>query len=91
MRKLLAITLIGLAFGASQNALAEVANMTNSADGASRAAAVSAVREKLNSACKERNGTPVSDSFAIEFEKKSDNSEVPKPYYVDAKMKCDLP
>ncbi len=91
MRKSFAIALLGLGLAVSQTASAEVVNLTNSADGASRDAAVTAVKDKLNAACKERGGTPVADSFAIDFEKKSENPDVPKPHYVDARIKCDLP
>jgi hypothetical protein len=91
MKTLYAIALLGFAFGVSQGAFAEVVNMTNSADGADRDSGIAAAKEKLNAACKERGGTPDSASFAVVFEKTSPNPEVPKPYYVDAKMKCDLP
>lgn len=91
MRKWYLVALMGLSLGMSQSAFAEVVNLTNSADGASRDSAVKAVQDKLNAACTERGGKPVADSFKVEFEKKSDNPDVPKPHYVDAKMKCDLP
>ena len=39
----------------------------------------------------ERKGTPDAASFEVVFEKTSPNPNVPKPYYVDGKMKCDLP
>lgn len=85
---------IALAFfivAASQPALAEIVNLTNSADGENQAKGQAAVKEKLAAACTERNGKPVSGSFEVAFEKTSSNPEVPKPYYVDGKMKCDLP
>ena len=91
MKKLCVVALMGLAFGVSQEAFAEVVNMTNSADGANRDSGISAVKEKLNAACKERGGALDSESFEVVFEKTNPNPEVPKPYYVDAKMKCDLP
>ncbi|WP_368563332.1 hypothetical protein [Pseudoxanthomonas sp. UTMC 1351] len=91
MKKLYVIALMGFALGLSQEAFAEVVNMTNSADGADRDSGISAVKEKLNAACKERGGTPDPESFEVVFEKTSPNPDVPKPYYVDAKMKCDLP
>ncbi|MGH8081445.1 MAG: hypothetical protein ACREP7_12800 [Lysobacter sp.] len=91
MKKWYAIALTGFVLGMSPQAFAEVVNLTNSADGATRDAAVAAAKEKLNAACKERGGTPDLKSFEVEFEKKSANPEVPKPHYVDAKMKCDLP
>lgn len=91
MKKLYLIALMCLGFGVSQEAFAEVVNITNSADGANRDSGIAAVKEKLNAACKERGGTPDSESFEVVFEKTSANTEVPKPYYVDAKMKCDLP
>ena len=91
MKKLYVVALMGLAFGVSQEAFAEVVNMTNSADGANRDSGISAVKEKLNAACKERGGALDSESFEVVFEKTNPNPEVPKPYYVDAKMKCELP
>ena len=91
MKKLYVVALLGLAFGGSQEAFAEVVNLTNSADGADRDSGISAVKEKLNAACKDRGGAPDSESFEVVFEKTNTNPEVPKPYYVDAKMKCDLP
>ncbi|WP_242111856.1 hypothetical protein [Luteimonas aquatica] len=91
MKKLCAVALMGLAFGTSQAAFAEVVVQTNNADGANRDSGIAAVKEKLNAACAERGGKPVSDSFEVVFEKTSPNPDVPKPYYVDAKMKCDLP
>lgn len=91
MRKLYAIAMMGFAFGMSQQALAEVVNVTNSAEGADRNGGIAAVKEKLNAACKERGGTPDPESFEVVFEKTNPNPDVPKPYYVDAKMKCDLP
>ncbi|MCE4364714.1 hypothetical protein LYZ81_20480 [Xanthomonas hortorum] len=75
----------------SSPAFAEVANLTNSADGANRDAGIAAVKKKLQDACTGRQGTPDPDSFEVVFEKTSKNPEVPKPYYVDAKLKCDLP
>lgn len=91
MKKLSVIALMGLALGVCLEASAEMVNMTNSADGANRDSGIAAVKEKLNAACKERGGTPDSESFEVVFEKTNPNPEVPKPYYVDAKMKCDLP
>lgn len=91
MRKLYAIALMGFAFGLSQEALAEAVNLTNSADGANRDSGISAVKEKLNAACQERGGKPDSESLEVVFEKTNPNPDVPKPYYVDAKMKCELP
>lgn len=91
MRKLYAIALMGFAFGVSQEAFAEAVNLTNSADGANRDSGISAVKEKLNAACKERGGKPDSESLEVVFEKTNPNPDVPKPYYVDAKMKCELP
>lgn len=91
MKKLYAIALTGCALAMSQTAFAEVVYVTNSADAASKDGAVTAVKEKLSAACKERAGKPDIESFEVTFEKKSPNPDVPKPYYVDAKMKCDLP
>ena len=86
-----AALLIACLLGASPLAFAEVANLTNSADGANRDAGSAAVKKKLQDACTERKGTPDSASFEVVFEKTSENPDVPKPYYVDGKMKCDLP
>ncbi|AWH46414.1 hypothetical protein [Stenotrophomonas sp. ZAC14A_NAIMI4_1] len=72
-------------------ALAETVNLTNSADGANRDAGINAVKKKLSDACTDRKGTPKSDSFEVVFEKTSENPNVPKPYYVDGKMQCELP
>ena len=91
MKKWYVVALMGVAFGMSQNAFAEVVNVTNSADGATRDAAIAAVKEKLTSACTERGGKPDSESFKLDGEQKSSNPEVPKPFHVDARMKCDLP
>ncbi|MGO1070370.1 hypothetical protein [Lysobacter sp. CA199] len=91
MRKLYSIALMGLALGMSQQAFAEVVNLTNSADGATHEAAVTAVKKNLNDACTDRKGQPVADSFKIDGEVKSANPEVPKPFHIDARMKCDLP
>ncbi|MFI8716760.1 hypothetical protein ACIGHF_02570 [Stenotrophomonas sp. NPDC077464] len=91
MKKLHAAMLAGCLLGISSLAFAEVANLTNSADGANRDAGIAAVKKKLQDACTGRNGTPKVDSFEVVFEKTSDNPNVPKPYYVDGKMQCDLP
>ncbi len=91
MKKLHAAVLAGCLLGMSPLAFAEVANLTNSADGANRDAGIAAVKKKLQDACTERKGTPDATSFEVVFEKTSENPNVPKPYYVDGKMKCDLP
>lgn len=83
--------LVSFALAVSQPAFAEVVNLTNSAEGANQAAGLAAVKQKLIAACTERNGRPDAASFEVVFEKTSANPEVPKPYYVDGKMKCDLP
>ncbi|MBN5048896.1 hypothetical protein JY456_00865 [Stenotrophomonas maltophilia] len=72
-------------------ALAESVNLTNSADGANREAGIAAVKKKLQDACIDRKGSPDAASFEVVFEKTSDNPNVPKPYYVDGRMKCELP
>lgn len=77
--------------GGSPAAFAEVANLTNSADGANREAGIAAVKQKLQAACTDRKGTPDLASFEVVFEKTSENPNVPKPYYVDGKMQCNLP
>ena len=91
MKKSYSIALAALALAASQSAFAEVVNLTNSAGGANRDSGIAAVKEKLNAACKERGGAPDAASFEVVFEKTNPNPDVPKPYYVDARMKCDLP
>lgn len=91
MKKLHAAVLAGCLLGMSPLAFAEVANLTNSADGANRDAGIAAVKKKLQDSCTERKGTPDAGSFEVVFEKTSENPNVPKPYYVDGKMKCDLP
>lgn len=91
MKKSHAIALMGFAFGMSQPAFAETVNVTNSATGANRDSGIAAVKEKLNAACKERGGAPDAASFEVVFEKTNPGRDIPKPYYVDAKMKCDLP
>ncbi|MEB1528115.1 hypothetical protein [Xanthomonas sp. WHRI 7945] len=91
MKTLHALMFAGCLLGMSSPAFAEVANLTNSADGANRDAGIAAVKKKLQDACTERKGTPNLDSFEVVFEKTSQNPDVPKPYYVDAKLKCDLP
>lgn len=72
-------------------ALAETVNLTNSAEGATREAGIAAVKKKLTDACTDRKGTAAADSFEVVFEKTSDNPNVPKPYYVDGRMQCELP
>ncbi|CAD0336599.1 hypothetical protein [Xanthomonas hortorum] len=91
MKKLHALMVVAGLLGMSSPAFAEVANLTNSADGANRDAGIAAVKKKLQDACTGRQGKPDLDSFEVVFEKTSKNPEVPKPYYVDAKLKCDLP
>nr|WP_127170376.1 hypothetical protein [Xanthomonas perforans] len=56
-----------------------------------RDAGIAAVKKKLQDACTSRNGTPDLVSFEVVFEKTSKNPDVPKPYYVYGKLKCDLP
>jgi hypothetical protein len=56
-----------------------------------RDAGISAVIKKLQDACTDSKGSPDSETFEVVLEKASDNPNVPKPYYVDGKMKCDLP
>ncbi|MCD9032571.1 hypothetical protein LDO32_12630 [Luteimonas sp. Y-2-2-4F] len=91
MRKLPAIVLAGCLLGLSPLAFAETVNLTNSADGANRDEGIAAVKQKLEAACTERGGTPDADSFEVVFDRTSENPDVPKPYYVDAKMQCELP
>ncbi|APO98671.1 hypothetical protein IPT12_16360 [Xanthomonas perforans] len=91
MKQLQTMILAGCLMGLSSMAYAEVANLTNSAEGANRDAGIAAVKKKLQDACTSRNGTPDLGSFEVVFEKTSKNPDVPKPYYVDGKLKCDLP
>ncbi|PKV11656.1 hypothetical protein MUG10_21640 [Xanthomonas prunicola] len=91
MKQLQTMILAGCLVALSPMAYAEVANLTNSADGANRDAGIAAVKKKLQEACTSRNGTPDLGSFEVVFEKTSKNPDVPKPYYVDGKLKCDLP
>jgi len=91
MRKLHAVIFTGCLLGLSPLASAETVYLTNSADGANRDAGIAAVKQKLQDACTERQGTPDADSFEVVFEKTSENPDVPKPYYVDGKLKCELP
>ncbi|MBN6150177.1 hypothetical protein JR065_07480 [Xanthomonas sp. AmX2] len=91
MKKLHALMFAGCLLGMGTPAFAETVNLANSADGANRDAGIAAVKQKLQDACKERKGTANLDSFEVVFEKTSQNPDVPKPYYVDAKLKCELP
>lgn len=91
MTRLHTLMIAGCLLGFSAVASAETVNLTNSADGANRDAGITAVKKKLQDACTYRKGTPDADSFEVVFEKTSDNPNVPKPYYVDGRMKCELP
>ncbi|KGK58005.1 hypothetical protein NC00_09375 [Xanthomonas cannabis pv. phaseoli] len=91
MKQLHSVLLAGCLLGLSAQVWAEVANLTNSADGANRDAGIAAVKKKLQDACTSRQGKADPASFEVVFEKTSTNPDVPKPYYVDAKIKCDLP
>lgn len=91
MTKLHTVLITGCLLALSPLASAETVNLTNSAEGANRDAGVAAVKKKLHDACTDRKGSPDTDSFEVVFEKTSDNPNVPKPYYVDGKMKCELP
>ncbi|SFR76641.1 hypothetical protein SAMN04487782_0151 [Stenotrophomonas maltophilia] len=91
MTKLHTVLITGCLLALSPLASAETVNLTNSADGANRDAGIAAVKKKLQDACTDRKGSPDADSFEVVFEKTSDNPSVPKPYYVDGKMKCELP
>ncbi|OBU48834.1 hypothetical protein [Stenotrophomonas maltophilia] len=85
------VLITGCLLALSPLASAETVNLTNSADGANRDAGIAAVKKKLQDACTDRKGSPDADSFEVVFEKTSDTPNVPKPYYVDGKMKCELP
>ncbi|HIE5510933.1 TPA: hypothetical protein ACXNQL_000117 [Stenotrophomonas maltophilia] len=91
MTKLHTLMLTGCLPALSPLASAETVNLTNSADGANRDAGIAAVKKKLQEACADRKGSPDAASFEVVFEKTSENPNVPKPYYVDGKMKCELP
>ncbi|HIE0125003.1 TPA: hypothetical protein ACXI73_000050 [Stenotrophomonas maltophilia] len=91
MTKLHTLMLTGGLLALSPLALAETVNLTNSAEGTNRDAGITAVKKKLQDACTERKGSPDAASFEVVFEKTSPNPNVPKPYYVDGKMKCELP
>ncbi|WP_277380683.1 hypothetical protein [Stenotrophomonas maltophilia] len=91
MTKLHTVLITGCLLALSPLASAETVNLTNSAEGANRDAGIAAVKKKLQDACTDRKGSPDTDSFDVVFEKTSDNPNVPKPYYVDGKMKCELP
>lgn len=91
LTKLHTLMIAGCLSAFSPLALAETVNLTNSADGANREAGIAAVKKKLHDACTDRKGSPDAASFEVVFEKTSDNPNVPKPYYVDGKMKCELP
>lgn len=69
MNKLHMLVLAGAMLGLSAHASAEVVNLTNSADGANRDAGISAVKQKLQDACKGRKGTPDMASFEVVFER----------------------
>ncbi|WP_115048275.1 hypothetical protein [Xanthomonas arboricola] len=90
MKKLHTLMAVGCLLGLSSPAFAEVANLTKSADGANRDAGIAAVKQKLQDACKLRNGSVDLESFEVVFEKTSANPVVPKPSHVDARIKCDL-
>lgn len=91
MTKLHTVLITGCLLALSPLASAETVNLTNRAEGANRDAGIAAVKKKLQDACTDRKGSPDTDSFEVVFEKTSDNPNVPKPYYVDGKMKCELP
>ncbi|RXK68330.1 hypothetical protein ERT44_05835 [Stenotrophomonas sp. MA5] len=91
MTKLHTVLITGCLLALSPLASAETVNLTNSAEGANRDAGIAAVKKKLQDACTDRKGSPDTDSFEVVFDKTSDNPNVPKPYYVDGKMKCELP
>ncbi|MNM65477.1 hypothetical protein D3C81_769260 [compost metagenome] len=91
MTKLHTLMIAGCLLALSPLASAETVNLTNSADGANRDAGIAAVKKKLQDACTDRKGSPDTASFEVVFEKTSDNPDVPRPYYVDGKMKCELP
>ncbi len=91
MTKLHTVLITGCLLALSPLASAETVDLTNSAEGANRDAGIAAVKKKLQDACTDRKGSPDTDSFEVVFEKTSDNPNVPKPYYVDGKMKCELP
>lgn len=91
MKQLYMIVLMSLACGVSQHAFAEIVNLTNSATGTNRDSGTAAVKEKLMAACKERGGKADPASFEVVFERTNPGPNIPWPYYVDARMKCNLP
>jgi hypothetical protein len=91
MKKSHAVMLAAGLMVLSPLASAEVVNLTNSGEGASKDDAVSQARKKLQDACTDRKGQADPESFEVTFEKINPNPDVPKPHYVDAKLKCDLP
>lgn len=91
LTKLHALMIASCLCAFSPLAVAETVNLTNSADGANREAGIAAVKKKLQDACTDRKGSPDAASFEVVFEKTSDNPNIPKPYYVDGRMKCELP
>lgn len=91
MTKLQTLLIAGCLIGFSAVASAETVNLTNSAHGANRDAGITVVKKKLRDACTDRKGSPDAASFEVVFEKTSDNPNVPKPYYLDGEMKCELP
>lgn len=78
----------GQAEGADSHPHEDLTSSPYATDASDRACRV---KKKLQDACTSRKGTPDPDSFEVVFEKTSQNPDVPKPYYVDGKLKCNLP
>ena len=90
MKKVFVISLISFTFATCQVAFAETVNVTNSVTDINQEAGIANIKKVLSAACQERGGTTVEDSFEIIFEKTNPNKAIPKPYYVDGAMKCNL-
>lgn len=81
-------TLLAFALmAASQGATAEVGNLTNTGEGATKADAEAVAKSNLEEACTSRSGKVVEGSFKVTFDKPLSNGK----HYVDATMQCDIP
>ena len=72
---------------ASPAAFAEVGNLTNTGEGATKADAEAQAKKNLEEACTSRSGKVVEGSFKVTFDKPLSNGK----HYVDATMQCDIP
>lgn len=87
MKKFHALALFAITLVASQAAMAEINNVTASADAANREAALKKLQETLDGNCKGYGGTPVQGSLKIVFEKPLPTGK----YFIDGTMQCDIP